>query len=211
VTIGYRFAIGRYAVMFAEYDQFCEVNAREKPGDAGWGRGRRPVINVSWRDAKAYVEWLTGDTGQPYRLLSEAEWEYACRAGTSTPFSFGRTISPEQANYDGNHPYAGGSRGICRRQTVPVGSLLANPWHLHEMHGNSWEWVEDVWHDSYSGAPVDGAAWTDGEGIQSDRLRVRRGGSWFNYPRYCRSGSRGGSVPDGRGNVLGFRVARTIT
>jgi hypothetical protein len=112
VTIKYRFALGRYAVTFAEYDHFCKVTAREKPADAGWGRGKRPVINVSWLDAKAYVGWLARDTGQPYRLPSEAEWEYACRAGTATPFSFGGTISPEQANYDGNHTYAGGFKGI---------------------------------------------------------------------------------------------------
>jgi formylglycine-generating enzyme required for sulfatase activity len=101
VTIGYRFAIGRYAVTFAEYDHFCEVTAREKPPDQGWGRGRQPLINVSWRDAKSYAEWLSQDTGQPYRLPSEAEWEYACRTGTTTSFSFGKTISPSQVNYDG--------------------------------------------------------------------------------------------------------------
>lgn len=114
VTIGYRFAIGRYAVTFVEYDHFCEETNREKPVDQGWGRDRQPVINVSWRDAKAYVEWLSRETGQACRLPSEAEWECACRAGTTTPFSFGETVTPSQVNYDGNYAYTGGAKGVCR-------------------------------------------------------------------------------------------------
>ncbi|MBX3517975.1 MAG: SUMF1/EgtB/PvdO family nonheme iron enzyme [Rhodospirillales bacterium] len=210
VTIGSRFALGKYAVRFSEYDHFCEVTKREKPEDQDWGRGQRPVINVSWLDAVAYCEWLTKETGQPYRLPSEGEWEYGARAGTTTPFSFGGTISPKQANYDGNYTYGGGSKGEYRQRTVPVGTLPANPWGLHEMHGNVWEWVEDVWHDSYAGAPADGSAWTDGEGKDSSRLRVDRGGSWHLIPRYLRSAYRGGGVPDGRGVSLGFRLARTL-
>jgi formylglycine-generating enzyme required for sulfatase activity len=210
VTIGRRFALGRYAVTFGEYDHFCEVTDREKPADEGWGRGRQPVINVSWRDARAYVEWLSGDTRQPYRLPSEAEWEYACRAGTPTPFSFGETVTSSQVNYDGNYTYAGGAKGFYRKKKVPVGSLPANPWGLHEMHGNVWEWVEDVWHDSYSGAPVDGTAWTEGEGLNSSRNRVYRGGSRNNHPRNCRSAYRSRVVPGGRYGNQGFRVARTL-
>jgi Uncharacterized conserved protein len=141
VEISRRFAIGRYAVTFDEYDHFCEVTKREKLDDARWGRVRRPVINVSWEDAQAYLAWLSGETGQAYRLPSEAEWEYACRAGKTTPFSFGNTITPEQVNYNGNHPYGGGKKGPFRKQTVPVGSLPANSWGLHEMHGNVWELV----------------------------------------------------------------------
>jgi formylglycine-generating enzyme required for sulfatase activity len=197
-------------VTFAEYDHFCEVMNREKPPDQGWGRGQQPAINVSWRDAMAYVQWLTA-TDQPYRLPSEAEWEYACRAGTTTPFSFGRTITPSQANYDGNYTYAGGAKGVYRKRTVEVGSLPANLWGLHEMHGNVWEWLEDVWHDSYSDAPVDGSAWTEGEGLNSDRRRVVRGGSSYNYPRGCRSAFRGSFEPDDRNNFLGFRLARTLS
>jgi len=206
-----RFAIGKYAVTFAEYDHFCEVAKREKPADEGWGRGRQPVINVSWRDAQAYVKWLSQDTGQSYRLPTEAEWEYACRAGTTTPFSFGRTISPTQANYDGNYTYANGAKGTYRQRTVAVGSLPANPWGLHEMHGNVWEWVEDIWHGDYSGAPIDGSAWTDREGIYSGSNRVVRGGSWFDDPGGCRSAGRSRSGPDNRGGWLGFRLARTLS
>ncbi|SUS07728.1 Serine threonine-protein kinase pkn1 [uncultured Defluviicoccus sp.] len=210
VTIGYRFALGKYAVRFSEYDHFCEVTKREKPEDRGWGRGQRPVITVSWLDAVAYCEWLTKETGQPYRLPSEAEWEYGARAGTTTPFSFGGTISPKQANYDGNYTYGGGSKGEYRQRTVPVGTLPANPRGLHEMHGNVREWVEDVWHDSYAGAPADGSAWTDGEGKDSSRLRVARGGSWYNYPRLLRSAFRVRYPPGGRYLNLGFRLARTL-
>ena len=195
---------------FAEYDHFCEVTAREKPEDAGWGRGRRPAIYVSWQDVQAYLEWLSRETGQPYRLPSEAEWEHACRAGTTTPFSFGKTIMPDQANYDENYTYAGSPKGRYRRGTVEVGSLPANPWGLQEMHGNVWEWVEDVWHDGYAGAPVDGTAWTDGEGKNSSRRRVVRGGSWVNDPRICRSAYRDRVEPGIRVISLGFRLARTL-
>ena len=144
VTIDYRFAIGRYAVTFEEYDHFCEETNREKPADQGWGRSRQPAINVSWQDAMAFCGWLGKETGKPYRLPSEAEWEYACRAATTTAFSFGETVTPSQVNYDGNYTYAGSAKGVYRMRTVEVGGLPANPWGLHEMHGNAWEWVEDV-------------------------------------------------------------------
>ena len=117
----------------------------------GWGRGRRPVINVSWDDAKAYVRWLSDKTGKPYRLPSEAEWEYAARAGTSNPFHFGSTISTSQANYDGNYMYGGGVKGVYRERTVTVGSFPANPFGLHDVHGNVREWVEDCWNGNYAG------------------------------------------------------------
>jgi formylglycine-generating enzyme required for sulfatase activity len=187
------------------------VTKREKPADQGWGRGRQPVINVSWRDAKAYLEWLSRDLGQPYRLLTEAEWEYACQAGTTTPFSFGRTITPSQVNYDGNYTYGNGAKGTYRRRTVAVGSLPANPWGLHEMHGNVWEWVEDIWHNDYAGAPCNGSAWTDREGANSDSRRVMRGGSWANNPKYCRSAYRSRYDPDICGSILGFRLVRTLS
>ena len=153
------------------------------------------------------MEWLSRETGQVYRLPSEAEWEYACRAGTATPFSFGETITTDQANYDGNYTYAGGPKGEYRRRTVAVGTLPANPWGLYEMHGNVWEWVEDHWHDSYTGSPTDGTAWMDGE---SSRNRVSRGGSWSSRPRLLRSAIRGRNQPDSRGSYQGFRVARTL-
>ena len=147
VVIQHPFALGVCTVTFAEYDLFCRNTGRELPGDEGWGRENRPAIHVSWDDAQAYCAWLSRQTGQGYRLPSEAEWEYACRAGTPTPFSFGGNISPEQVNYDGNRPYAGGKKGVYREKTVPVQSLPPNAWGLHEMHGNVWEWVQDAWHD----------------------------------------------------------------
>jgi formylglycine-generating enzyme required for sulfatase activity len=201
------FALGRYAVTFDEYDRFCSETGHGKPSDHGWGRGTRPVIDVNWEDATAYCAWLSGETGEPYRLPSESEWEYACRAGTTTPFSFGATISTDQANYDGNHAYGSGRQGIYRQKTVPVGSLPKNPWGLHEMHANVWEWVADAWRDSYAGAPEDGSA----VGGDSTALRVLRGGSWDNYPGNVRSAYRSRNSPDRRNLGIGFRLARTLS
>lgn len=200
VRIDVRFALGRYPVTFEEYDHFCAMTKRDLPGDAGWGRGRRPVINVSWRDAVAYCEWLSRETGQLYRLPSEAEWEYACRAGTTTHYSFGDAITPKQANYDESK----------HGKTTEVGGYPANPWGLYDMHGNIREWVGDVWHNTYQGAPTDGSAWTDNEGISSSRARVSRGGSWIINSRNLRSAFRNRSDPDVRNLNLGFRVARTL-
>ncbi|MCW5699447.1 MAG: SUMF1/EgtB/PvdO family nonheme iron enzyme [Rhodospirillales bacterium] len=210
VTIGYRFALGRYAVTFEEYDQFCTASGWNTPDDANWGRRRRPVINVSWHDAQAYVAWLSRETGQRYRLPSEAEWEYACRAGTTTPFSLGETISTIKANFDGNVKYGKRGKSTYRKRTVPVGKFRGNPWGLHEMHGNVYEWVEDHWHDSYQGAPNDGSAWINIERIFSDYRRVMRGGSWGDVARIVRSASRSKFDPVSRSNVIGFRVARTL-
>ncbi len=158
VIIQTPFALGVCAVTFAEYDLFCQNTRRELPSDRSWGRNDRPVIYVSWHDAQDYCAWLSQQTGHGYRLPSEAEWEYVCRAGTPTPFSFGGNITPEQVNYDGNYPYAGGKKGQYRKKTIPVQSLPPNPWGLHEMHGNVWEWVQDAWHGDYNGAPTDGSS-----------------------------------------------------
>ena len=154
--------------------------------------GRRPVILVSWKDAQAYVAWLSEQTGQPYRLLSEAEWEYACRAGTTTRYSWGDDPpTPEQANFD---------------ETTKVGSCPANSWGLYDMHGNVWEWVEDCWNEGYEGAPNDGSAWTGGD----CNRRVLRGGSWVNAPGALRSASRERYFPVVQVSDVGFRVARTL-
>jgi len=173
---------------------------------------------VSWHDAQDYCAWLSELTGHGYRLPSEAEWEYACRAGSQTPFSFGNNVTPEQVNYDGNYPYAGGKRGQYREKTVQVQSLPPNAWGLYEMHGNVREWVQDEWHDHYNGAPTDGSAWED---RSPHRLwlnnvfasiigtaRVVRGGVWRYYARYCRSASRYRVQPDYRYDFTGFRCAR---
>ena len=142
-----------------------------------------------------------------YRLPSEAEWEYACRAGTTTPFSFGETISTAQANYDGNYTYASGKKGEYRKQTTPVGSFPANAFGLHDMHGNVWEWCADPWHDSHDGAPTNGSTWEGGDASR----RVYRGGSWFSLPRNLRSACRYWSYPSSRTDDIGFRLARTVS
>jgi formylglycine-generating enzyme required for sulfatase activity len=165
------------------------------------------VINVSWEDAKAYCAWLGEETRQAYRLPSEAEWEYACRAGTTTPFWTGATISTERANYDGNYTYGPGRKGEYRARTTPVEAFESNPWGLHDMHGNVWEWCEDRWHDNYRGAPNDGSAWLKGK----SSLRVVRGGSWGYFPRDLRSAYRVRFVPVDRYFYLGFRVSRMLT
>jgi formylglycine-generating enzyme required for sulfatase activity len=210
VTIAEPFAIGVYEVTFDEWDA-CVADGGcngYRPGDVDWGRDRRPVINVSWNDAQAYVAWLAARTGAPYRLPSEAEWEYAARAGTTTPFHFGRTISTEQANYSGKDGYAGGPTGPSRRQTLPVGSFAANAFGLHDVHGNVWEWVEDCWHEDYSaaGRPADGSAWT----ADGCARRVLRGGAWDFKPDHLRSAVRNRFEPELRNNSFGFRVARSF-
>lgn len=202
-----RFALGIYAVTFAEYDHFCEAMGREKPSDAGWGRAERPVINVSLLDGTAYCEWLSAETGQEYRLPSEAEWEYACRAGTTTPFWWGRTITPAQANYDGRTAYNGGVTGECKAQTVPVRHFERNPFGLYQTHGNVWEWVQDAWHDSYVDAPSDGSPWLGGD----NRGIVLRGGAWCFDPLTLRSAARHGErLDDNYLEYTGFRVARML-
>ena len=157
------------------------------PPIEGWGRGRRPVMNVSWEDARSYVRWLSRKTGKRYRLLSEAEWEYAARAGTTEPFHTGSTISTDQANYNGDYIYGSGRKGVDRGRTVPVGSFPSNSFGLHDVHGNVSEWIEDCVHGNYSGAPSDGTAWPAGGECGK---RVLRGGSWDYVPRYLRSAFR---------------------
>ncbi len=206
VEIGYRLAVGVYAVTFAEWDACVASGGGDgyRPNDKGWGRRRRPVINVSWEDAQAYVRWLSKKTGHSYRLLSESEWEYVARAGTTTPFHFGETISTDQANYNGNYTYGSGRKGEYRRKTLPVGSFPPNAFGLYDVHGNVYEWTQDCWNDSYSGAPDDGSAWERGDCSK----RVLRGGSWVDEPRNLRSASRLGDSTGLRCNDHGFRVAR---
>ena len=159
VRIDYRFGVGIYEVTFAQWDACVSAGGcgGYRPDDRGWGRGNRPVMRVSWDDAQLYVRWLSQITGKTYRLLSESEWEYVARAGTTTPFHFGSTISTDQANYDGNYTYGGGRKGVYREKTISVGSFRANAWGLYDVHGNVWEWVGDCWNDSYTGAPADGS------------------------------------------------------
>jgi formylglycine-generating enzyme required for sulfatase activity len=170
----------------------------------------RPVEQVSWGDAMEFCRRLSQRTGRHYTLPSEAQWEYACRAGKSTPFAFGDTITPELANYDWTYTYGNGPKGKNRKQTTPVGMFPANAWGLQDMHGNVLEWCLDDWHGSYEGAPVNGSAWVDGaEGNVSKggvRDKLLRGGSWYSYPRDCRSACRFDIQPVDAGYVVGFRV-----
>ena len=204
VTISRRIAMGQYPVTFEDYDRFVAATDAERPDDLGWGRGRRPVINVSWEDAKAYAAWLSEQTGKRYRLPSDSEWEYAARAGTRTGYSWGDGINCGQARYGRR---TGGECSNSWDGTVPVGSFAPNGFGLYDMHGNVWEWVEDVWHENYEGAPTDGSAWTSGG--DSSRAVVR-GGSWVNGPRGLRSASRVWSGPSDRDVNLGFRLVQDL-
>ena len=198
VTIPRPFAIGRYPVTFADYDRFCAATGKDQPDDRGWGRDERPVINVSWQDACDYAAWLSAQSGQAYRLPSEAEWEYAARAGTETAYWWGEDIGVNRANcFNSGSEWSG-------RQTSPVGSFPANAFGLHDTAGNVWEWVQDRWHKNYTNAPADGSAWeSDGD----SKYRVLRGGSWLNDPRYARAASRFGCDPGSRDYGVGFRLA----
>ena len=195
------FALGVYEVTFEEYERFARATGRDRPNDWGWGRGGRPVINVSWRDAQAYAAWLSRETGEAYRLPSESEWEYAARAGSTTRYSWGQDIGRNRANCRGC-----GSRWDGD-ETAQVGSFAANGWGLHDMHGNVWEWVEDCWHENYARAPRAGSAWTSGGDCGR---RVLRGGSWLNVPAFLRSALRNSIDAGARVGSLGFRVSRTL-
>jgi formylglycine-generating enzyme required for sulfatase activity len=172
----------------------------------------RPVVNVSWFDAQAFCQRLAMRTGKNYALPSEAQWEYACRAGTTTPFHYGATIGTELANYNGE-VYGNGEKGDNWQQTTDVASFPANPWGLHDMHGNVWEWCADIWNDNYEGTPVDGSAYVnDGAKQNANKIKIGmnfwllRGGSWLGRPAHCRSAYRVYNQPDIRNNVIGLRV-----
>ncbi|MBV9190110.1 MAG: SUMF1/EgtB/PvdO family nonheme iron enzyme [Betaproteobacteria bacterium] len=207
VAITQQIAVGKFEVTFDEWAMCVrEGGCKENPGDTGWGKGKRPVINVSWNDAKQYVKWLAEKTGKGYRLLSEAEWEFAARAGNGGPFSFGNAIAPEQANYDAAFAYAGGATGTKLGKTATVGSYKPNAFGLYDMHGNVAEWTEDCLNDTYVSAPNDGSAWEVGNCGQ----RLVRGGSWESNPSAVRSASRAYFIPFVRMNSVGLRIARPL-
>jgi eukaryotic-like serine/threonine-protein kinase len=191
------FFMGRFAVTQAQWQAVMGNNP------ANFKDENHPVEQVSWNDAQAFCKKLSQQTGRTYRLPSEAEWEYACRAGTTTPFHFGPTITPELANYFGDFTYGSGPKGQYRGQTTPVGSFAANRFGLHDTHGNVWEWCLDHWHKSYSGAPADGSAWVVNG---NSSFRALRGGSWLNNPRFCRSANRVWNYPEVREIDYGFRI-----
>ncbi len=203
------FAMGRYPVTFAQWDAcVADQGCTNSPSDNGWGRGDRPVINVTWNDAQEYVAWLSSTTGQQYRLPSESEWEYAARAGSIGRYNMGNCITTDQANFRGTTPAQDCPEGIDRQQTLPVGSFTANTFGLFDTHGNVWEWTQDCANADYEGAPIDGSAWLDGNCGQA----MLRGGSWFNAGRDLRSARRfnAGHNQD-TNNTTGFRVARNFS
>lgn len=226
VTIAKPFAVGKFEVTRDEFQAFVadsghdagskcwtsEGGKTQERAGRGWRNpgfaqtGDHPVTCVNWHDATAYVSWLARKSGQSYRLLSEAEWEYAARAGTTTPFAVGRTITADQANFNGAFTYNGSRKSRNRGRTVPVGSFAANAFGLHDMHGNVREWTQDCWNANYTGAPSDGSAWTTGA---CDRHLVR-GGSWYVTARDVRSASRFYLAAERRGGIFGFRVARPL-
>ena len=196
------FLLGKTEVTFAQWDACVAAGGcRRKPDDEGWGRGNRPVINVSWEDiTEQFIPWLNKTTGKRYRLPTEAEWEYSARSGSETKYSWGNSIGRNKANCDGC-----GSRWDDSK-TAPVASFAANGFGLYDMHGNVWEWTQDCGNDSYRGAPNDGTAWLSGDCSE----RVLRGGSWDNGPNGLRSANRGRNYADYRYFISGFRLARTL-
>jgi formylglycine-generating enzyme required for sulfatase activity len=204
------FFMGRYPVTQAQWRAVAampQVERELKPDPSGSKGDNRPVERVSWYDAMEFCARLSAHTGREYRLPSEAEWEYACRAGTTTPFHFGEMITTEVANYDGNYTYNGGPKGDDRGETTPVDHFgIANAWGLSDMHGNVWEWCLDHWCKNYGKAPTDGNAWIDEEDDNKNHSRLLRGGSWFDPPWYCRSAYRGFNDPRNVDLNNGFRV-----
>lgn len=196
------FAVGKFEVSFAEWEACVAAKGCSRTPDATWGKGQQPVVNVSWDDAQQYAAWLSRKTGKPYRLLSEAEWEYAARAGSTTLYSWGNEVGVGNANCDGCGSQWDG------KQPAPVGSFKANAFGLHDMLGNVWEWVEDCWDRSLTGAPNDGSARTSD--CADDNDRVQRGGGFLHDPVAVRSTVRNNYTRDASANGVGFRIARTL-
>jgi formylglycine-generating enzyme required for sulfatase activity len=201
VTIARQFAVSVFDVTFDEWDACVSVGGCREVGDSGFGRGTRPVTNVTWDDAKAYVTWLSRMTGKAYRLPTEAEWEYIARAGTTTTYYWGNELGKGNANCI-----------VCGTEwddtmTSPVGSFKPNPFGLYDVTGNAWQWLEDCLHNSYNGVPTDGSAWTSGD----CNLRVDRGGSWISNASNLRIAFRGSYPAASRNYSLSIRVARTLT
>jgi len=212
IAVAGPFALGRYPITFDEFDGFCSQTGRDLPPDEDWGRGQRPVINVSFEDAEAYLIWLSEITSQRYRLPSEAEWEYACRAGTTTRYAFGDQFSHRMA-----HASVASIDAVQNvdeiedidavGSTTEVGSYPPNNFGLFDMHGNVEEWCADNYHLHYREAPADGSAWLVGGTVAGAPVR---GGSWLSAPKECRVANRHGPIRDDYYNFVGFRAARTL-
>ena len=198
------FFMGKFLVTQSQWAVVAalkKVNIDLNPEPSNFKGANRPVEKVSWDDAIEFCARLSNKTGKTYRLPSEAEWEYACRAGTTTPFYFGETITTDLANYDGNYTYNSGTKGEYRQQTTDVEKFPPNPFGLFDMHGNTWEWCQDAWHENYKGAPTDGSP-----GVSENDNRLERGGSWGDSARACRSAFRGHLALDSGLDGVGFRV-----
>ncbi|MBE9115157.1 formylglycine-generating enzyme family protein [Lusitaniella coriacea LEGE 07157] len=201
------FFIGKYEVTQEQWKAVAALPKIERdlePDPSSFRGAKHPVERVSWYDTEEFCKRLSKQTGHEYRLPSEAEWEYACRAGTTTPFHFGATLTDQLANYDASEIYANEPKGEYRQQTTEVGSFPFNAFGVYDMHGNVWEWCADHWHDNYNGVPNDGTIWLSSN---EDGARLLRGGSWDYYPRCCRSASRYWDYPGSRSYAIGFRVA----
>jgi formylglycine-generating enzyme len=199
VTLSKGFYMGVHLVTQEQWQEIMDNNPSRFTG-----KKNLPVENVSWDDCQTFIKKLREKDKKPYRLPTEAEWEYACRAGTTTPFHFGKAISTEQANYNGNYIYGNGREGMDRGKTTPVGSFPANVWGLHDMHGNVWQWCQD-WYGEYPQTFE-----TDPQGPEKGEGRVLRGGSWVNYPEGCRSACRVKNEPGVRDKVCGFRLCFSV-
>ena len=210
VAIGSPFAVGKFEITFDEWDACVSDGGCDgySPSDEGWGRGIRPAINVNYYDMKNYMTWLSQRTGKSYRFLTEAEWEYAARAGAITIYPWGDEPDPSHANYGADTCCDGRAQGddTWDDMTAPVGSFPPNTFGLYDLHGNVYERVEDCWNHSYDGAPSDGAAWLTGD----CSAYVLRGGSWISPPELIRSAERDAYTRYYRAKVLGFRVARSL-
>lgn len=195
------FFMGKYPITQSQYQAIMGTNPARFKGD------KRLVEQVSWDDAVEFCQKLSQKTGKTYRLPSEAEWEYACRAGTTTPFYFGETITTDLVNYNGNYPYASTPKGENRQQTTDVGKFSPNSFGLYDMHGNTWEWCRDIYKDNYKEAPTDGSAYESGN---DNDFWLLRGGSWYGNAWYCRSAFRNRNTRANQHDVVGFRVVAVV-
>jgi len=207
-AINYQFEVSKYEITFDDWNKCVSDGGCSgyTPDDQGWGRGQRPVINISYDDTQNFISWLNRKTGQTYRLLSEAEWEYVARAGQDAPFGSGYEMTAELANFDGKAPYGTSTKGAYRRKTEPVGSYPPNAFGVYDMHGNVYEWVEDCWNADHSDAAGDGSPRTDGD----CKYRVMKGGSWVTHGYQMRAAARVRYVTDYRYDDYGLRLARTL-